>query len=284
MWEPFFSFSEFKKKIASDLKRKYSSVVEEENKLIIATNTFEITVPLTDSYGEYEVCQNYEFIYHNLLIHLEECLADYHQELDYDRVFPCLRKYSEDDLFISEPFQLDLAIYYVQDLGDSYRFIERSDVNDFEKLKKHALKNLKNTSYKWSKIDPNHSLWSFEEVSDYSATLIILSEVRADLESKLGSEFYISFSSATSILAGACTILDYTLLKKLVEFDPDYNKISDEIYLYKSGHLSYVYPKDQLKIISGGAQDKLIEKENNNGANLKKKIISSKHRHISVVR
>lgn len=284
MWEPFFSFQEFKKKIAYDLKRKYESVNFCGDSLIIFKDNYEITVPLMDSYKEYEVCQNYEFIINNLSSHLEEYLADYHQELDYDRVFPCLRKYSEDEPFVFEPYQLDLAIYYVQDVGDSIRFIDRSEVNDFEKLKTSAIRNLSKTPYRWSQINPNHSLWSFDEMSDYSASLMILPEVRKDLESKLGSEFYIVFSSATSVLAATCSLLNYSLLEKLVEFDPDFNKISNNIYLYKDGNLSYSYPKNHLKIIKGGSIKKLVSKDMNDILTSEKNSISRKPFNFSVVR
>lgn len=252
MWEPFFTYDEFKRKILSDLIKQNDTAKIIGDYISIIANRTEFKIFIKDFYKEYEWTQSYDLVLNNVIDHLQDEIADCHQELDFGRVFPCLRKRGEDNHFLSEPYEMDLEIYYAQDMGEFLQFVDINEHYDFDKLKNTAIKNLESIPYKWVQIDPDHSLWSFETMTDYSSTLFTLPSVRKSLEKHLGDEFYIVFSSATSVLAGACSSLNYDLLKRLVEYDPDFNKISNEIYLYKNGHLSYTNPKSRFKVIKGG--------------------------------
>lgn len=207
---------------------------------------------LHDFYEEYKLTQSYELVMNNFIDRLQNEIVDDHSEVDYERVYPYLRKQSKENEFVSEPFGPDLEIYFVNDFGDYFGFIQNKDNLDFQKLKQIAYENLDKTPFKWVQIDNSYSIWTFEELTELSSSLFILPKVRKRIEKHLGKEFYVAFSSPTTILVGACTSLNYDLINKLITYDPDNNKISDEIYLYSDGNLSFTSPRNRFEVIKGG--------------------------------
>ncbi|QUH22090.1 hypothetical protein [Alkaliphilus sp. B6464] len=248
-----YSFDSFRLKMYNDIKKTYQYAQLNKNIILIYCNNIEISISIEDAYEEYKLCENYNIILDIFLKNIGNYLNQYKFNLNYNKVYPIIKSENfgkdEEYNFLRENYLLDLDILYVQDMDETFRFLSVDDIDDFTYLKKRAFENLNKIRNIIVKLDEDLEIYSFNYLTDYSSSFFLLEEVRNQIIKKLGKKFLVAFSSSTSLIVAKDYPEYIDILKSLIDVDTDPHKVSEHIYKYNNGTMTFAETKNILKII-----------------------------------
>lgn len=247
------NFEEFKVKMLNEFRKEYTNILLKKDNLVIEKGTTEATISMKDAYEEYKITRDFKFISIMFKKSLKEEFDKRRFKIDYTKVYPLIKSkdfgIDEDIDFIRDDLFLDLDVLYAMDMGETFRFVLRDDKYDYKKLKESAYKNLERVSTGLVKLDKDLDIYSVAFLTDYSSSLILLNNMKQQIQRKVGTNHLLAIPSSTSLLVARNNYKYTDILKTLIDVDPDPHKVSTHIYRFKDGHYEYAERKQIFKII-----------------------------------
>lgn len=223
------------------------------DQLVITKNNVEASVRLFYAYEEFRDVKNFNLVCNKYLNIVQEEFEKCRFKIDYDKVYPFIKSrefgLEENAEFVREGLFLNLDILFAMDMGETYRFILKSDDYDIEKLKQKAFANLNMFSLGLQKIDEDLEIYTIPYPTDYSASYFLLEKMKKLIERKLGKNYLFTISSSTSIFVSRNNPAYIQLLKTLSSVDPDSNKVTNKIYVCRNGRYDYAEKREIFKVI-----------------------------------
>lgn len=232
---------EFIKKFCVDIGREFEEVFLDNYIIKVGKAENGLEVNVDKIYYDYNCIRDYNEILESNIKIFKKVLDTYRYKINYDDVLPIIKLKdfgsNADVEFISESLGLntDLSIFYVQDMGEMFRFITETDASDYDKLRRYAMYNINKMTNKIEKLDPAVSIYSFRFATDNNASLILNDSIKKQLEKRLGKIYYFMLISENTALFSAPIPTYIPVLKNLSLIDANPHKISDKVYICDNG-------------------------------------------------
>lgn len=234
-----------------ELLKKYSNVILQKNDLKISDGHSEVSLDLRLVYKDYKATKN---------VKIENYIKAFSKEfdktrfrVDYNKVYPFIRQagFEKDSnvKLLRESLFLNLEIYYAVDFGDNFRFVYEGDNFNTNLLKESSIKNLRKTYSGISKIDINFEVYTIQDRNVYSASYLLLDNMKQEIENKVGSNYLFAIPSSSTVLISKYNPGNINFLKELMKYFQSNEKVSDNVYKYFNGQYDYAEKKDIFKII-----------------------------------
>jgi uncharacterized protein YtpQ (UPF0354 family) len=177
------------------------------------------------------------------LKNIEENLDKLIFKINYDKVYPMIKKWDfgvdVDTKFYKEHFMLDLYTFYVQDMGETFRFISQDDITDINLLKSRTRENLLNIGNSIVKLDADCTVYTFKNITDLTSSFFLLKDIQNEIIKKVGTRYLFTISSDCTVLISKDYPEYIDMLQALMLRDPGVHKISDKVYRYNNGRYEY---------------------------------------------
>lgn len=236
-------YVEFVRQIIRDLRNEFSEVrMDGKDRVYIAKDVTNVSIPLKPMYQEYQFA-GYKKTLKNYIQIILEILNTYKFKLNLDNIFPFIKPktFSTTDTnqnFIYEDLFCDLAIYWVADMGEVFRFISVDDLNNsdisLDTLKEKSFQNINRITNPLVQLDKALKIYTLRFDTDYAATLFLTENIQKQIKQKIGSDILFCMPSSVSLICAKyqeSTFNTYiNILKQLIAIDNDVNKISNKIY------------------------------------------------------
>ncbi|MDF2677641.1 MAG: hypothetical protein K0Q97_1966 [Bacillota bacterium] len=235
----------------SEFVKKYNGVSLEKDELKISENYFEVSLDLKLVYKDYKATKNFKI--ENYMKSFNKELDKTRFKVDYNKVYPFIRpigfgKESHTKL-LRENLFLNLEVLYAVDSGENFRFIYEADNYNLNVLKESSIKNLNKTFSEISKIDINFEVYTIPVLNVYSASYFLLDNMKKEIENKIGKNYLFAIPSSSTILICKYNPSNIGILKELMKYFNNTDKVSDNIYKYFNGQYDYAEKKEIFKII-----------------------------------
>lgn len=155
------SKEEFYIQFVNDLKKQFQMVeIENENSLRVGSSTTHVCLSMVKIYMEYVYTKSkYSDILKTYIKMIEEIISQYIYKINYKDVYPIIKKNDfasgESLSFYRKSWFCDLDILWVEDFGSTFRFVQRHEVTDEERLVAESYKNLSKLYNKLKRLDEN---------------------------------------------------------------------------------------------------------------------------------
>ncbi len=248
------NFQEFKLKIFNFFHNQYDNVSLADPNITIIYGTTEIVIDLKEVYAQYNVIRDFDILLKIVSQNISKGINTARLKVDYGRVFPYIQniEFGNDvslDFVTSELF-LNLKIVFGMDMGELIRFLIKDDKTDIVKIQKNAFINLEFHEPMLYRIDRNFDVFTPTIISDLSPAFVLLETFRQQIFRKTGKEsFLFAIPSSAMLMVADCSKDNIPLLKHLVQMDIGPNKISDKIYIYRRGTVTYADARDRFTVI-----------------------------------
>ena len=229
-------------KTLNDFRKIYQNVEATENILKITQGSVEVQVLLIEMHNHcLEIGDYKKFIgeYRNCIDNL---LKQNVYKVNYDMVFPVVRKKDEfeDALFFSMPLFEDLSMYFVEDMGELFRFIAKNDKVDFNILYDKSFENLNKLVNPLNKLHEGLDIYCLRYSSDLVSSMFLNKSTERNIIKLFGLSHIFTIPAASTLLVAANTKENVSILKELVKTEDDPNRISDKIIEFNKGVYRYV--------------------------------------------
>lgn len=243
----------FQLKLLSDIRKKYEGAELINNEIYFKYGAFDVIIDMEVMYELYIKEQKYETVKIHCLNAIQEVIKENKIKINYDKVFPMIKSrdygLQEEVKFIRDNFTLDLDILYVVDLDHIYRFLTVSDNINLEKIKISAIKNLDEVHNYLIKIDDDLPIYTTALTSDLGGTMILSEKFLNIIQKKVGKNFLFAIPTSDTLLVAKNQYYNINYLKELIKVCPKTDTISENVYLYKDGKVSFADKGNVLKII-----------------------------------
>ncbi|MTI67144.1 MAG: DUF1444 family protein [Firmicutes bacterium] len=243
----------FELKLFNDVREKYEGAELDDNMITFKYGSLEIMISVSDMYKLYNEEKNYYSVKLHCLKVIQETIEEKRFKLDYSKVLPLIKSaffgIEEDTDFIRDKLTPDLDILYVVDLGDVYRFITYTDCRNIGKLRESALKNLNKVYNAVITLDKELDIYSLTYTNDLTATMILSEKIVNQIYKRVGKRFLFAIPDSGTIIITKNQYKGIDYLKELIKVCPKVNEISDNVYLYNDGKISFADKSNIFKVI-----------------------------------
>jgi uncharacterized protein YtpQ (UPF0354 family) len=236
-------YMEFVRQIIKDLKNEFNIVkMDGKDKIYVAKDVTNISIPTKSMYQEYKTV-GYQATLNNYIKIIAEILDTYKFKINLENIFPFIKPKTfsttnANQNFIYEDLFCDLAIYYVADMGEVFRFISVDDLNNSDislnTLKERSFQNLNRITNPLVQLDKAIEVYTLRFDTDYAATLFLSEHVKKQIQKKIGYDILFCMPSSTSLICAKYKKSSFEtykhILQQLIMLDKDTNKISNNIY------------------------------------------------------
>lgn len=247
------NFEEFKILMLNKFIAYYPHVNLKNDELIITKENIEASIFLYQPFEEYKHKNSFNLIFDKYLNTVKEEFEKCRFKVEYNKVYPFIKSKGfgaeENVEFVREDLFLNLDIIYAMDMGNTFRFILRSDNFDLNKLKKSAYYNLNMFSIGLQKLDKDLEIYSVPFPTDYSASYFLTEKMEKLIERKIGKNYLFAMPSSTTLFVAKYNPSYIEVIKALVNVDPDPHKVASDIYVCRNGKYDYAEKREVLKII-----------------------------------
>jgi hypothetical protein len=235
--------NKFMIKILDDLKKRYEKCELEGDIFKITKGSVEVQIPLTQMYQNYVESGDYRNFLREYMDSIDELLEEHEYKVNYDMVFPLVRKedFGGPNIeFYSMPLLEDLNVYFGEDKGAMFRIISKNDKVDFEMLYKQSFENLNKLINPLGKLNDNLDVYSLKFNSDLSSSMIFNKSVERNIIKIFGLNYLFAIPSSSSLLISPNTPAYISILRELVKTESDPNRITDQIIEFNKGIYRYI--------------------------------------------
>jgi uncharacterized protein YtpQ (UPF0354 family) len=247
------NFEEFKIWMLNKFVDYYPHTKLVNDELVITKDNLEASIFLYQPYEELKIKNNLKLIFDKYLSLVNEEFEKFTFKVDYNKVYPFIKSnefgLEENVEFARENLFLNLDVLYAMDMGDTFRFILKSDIFDFTKLKQCAYDNLNMFSTGLQKLDEDLEVYSVPYPTDYSASNFLTEKMKKLIERKIGKNYFFAIPSSTTLFVAKYNPSYIEVLKALINVDPDQHKVTNKIYVCRNGRYDYAEKREVLKII-----------------------------------
>ena len=202
-------------------------------------------------YQEYLINKDYNTLLNRALENIEVLGNNLHRQLDEKSILPIIKKKGTIDVhkygLIEVNLYLDLSIFYIQDINEMIRFLTKDEVIKYSNIREVAVRNLRNIPTELEFSDKDIGLCSYYG-TNYAASLLLCHERMLDVENKLGTVFLISVPNADTLIFAPDNKMNISLLKRMLK-ENSLELVSDKVYRYNAGDISYAESMNYLNII-----------------------------------
>lgn len=229
---------EFTEKILYDFKKVFSEVKKEEKFIRLGTGVTHVELPINSMYKEYQVT-DYESIKKLYIKVSNEILNQYKFKVDYNNVYPILKhtdfgNNTKMQFYKKRAFE-DLDVLYVADMADVFRFFTLDDNVDFNLLEQKAMENINKMTAALVPLDKGMQVYTLRYTTDYASSLLLSETMNKQIQRKVGDDILIAIPSNSFFIVAEFNYYNERLMKHLIKYDTDPNKVSDAIYRRKEG-------------------------------------------------
>lgn len=234
--------NKFTIKMLNYFRKIYENAEVIENRLKITQSSVEVQVPISDMHRDYLRNKDYKLLIKEYSNSIDELLKQNIYSVNYDIVFPVIRKKDEfeDSQFYSMPLFEDLTIYFVEDMEAFFRFVSKSDKVNFENLKERAFENLNKLVNPLSRLHEGLEVYCLRFNSDLASSMVLNNSTEKNIIKIFGLNYIFSVPSASTLLVAPNTTQYVSILEELIKTEDDPNKISDSIIEFNKGIYKYV--------------------------------------------
>lgn len=247
------NYEEFKIWMLNKFIAYYPHAKLKNDELVITKDNIEASIFLYQPYQEFKINNNLKLICDKYLGIVNEEFEKCRFKVDYNKVYPFIKSKefgSEENVeFVRENLFLNLDIVYSMDMGDTFRFILKTDNYDFTKLKQCAFDNLNMFSVGLQKLDEDLEIYSVPYPTDYSSSYFLTEKMKKLIERKIGKNYLFTISSSTTLFVARYNPAYIELLKSLISVDLDPYKVTSDIYVCRNGRYDYAEKREVFKII-----------------------------------
>ncbi len=232
------TFEEFIEKISYDFKKVFPEVKVGENLIHLGSGVTHIELPLGSMYREYQMTdyRNTKELYVKIA---SEILNKYKFKVDYANVYPILKRHdfgiNSKVRFYRKKAFLDIDMLFVSDMGETFRFFTTDDDADFSLLERKAMENINKISAALVPLDKEVQVYTLRYTTDYASSLLLSEAMNKQIQRKVGDDILIAIPSNSFFIVAEFNYYNERLMKHLIKYDTDPNKVSDAIYRRKEG-------------------------------------------------
>jgi len=243
-------YAEFVQKFLNDMKVKFKEVTIINNEISIRNGISSAKLDLMNIYREYREVKYYESILQDYANAVNQILSNYKFKFSKNNVYPFLKKstFGHDCgmHFVRKDFLDDICIFFVADMGTTFRFVCKEDTGGFADIEAWAFRNLNKITNSLSRVYDDFEVYSLKWNCDYAATMILADSIKAKINHVLGKRYLFAIPNSRTLLLSPVTNQYADLLKHFISISLDVNKISENVYVCINGKYS-VYAKTDKK-------------------------------------
>lgn len=235
-------YMEFVRQIIKDLRNEFDEVrIDDKDRIYVAKDVTNMSIPAKTMYQEYKVI-GYQATLKNYIKIISEILNTYRFQINLDNIFPFIKPktFSNDSNhnFICEDLFCDLAVYWVADIGEVFRFISIEDLENsnisLNTIKEKSFQNLNKIINPLVQLDKALEVYTLRFDTDYAATLFLSEHIQKQIQKRIGNDILFCMPSSTSLICAKYKKSSFEtykhILQQLIMLDKDTNKISNNIY------------------------------------------------------
>lgn len=238
---------ELYEKLYMDLKDRYKEEIGDRKKeeLQIVISKLNVKLDVNLMYSIYQKNDgNYMQVLKCAIATTNAILKPNKENLNYNEIYPVLissnaKEFVDDDIYRKHLF-LDMYMEFKISLeGITWIPIVKEDNVDFNKINESALTNINNAWCTLAKID-EFDVHMAIAACDCMPSLFYNDNLQNLILKNIGLEYLFAVSSNTTLLFAKNSPKNVDYLKHYISIDPCKDKISNKIYLYKTGQYSCV--------------------------------------------
>ncbi|WP_165000437.1 DUF1444 family protein [Anaerophilus nitritogenes] len=249
----------FINKFCNDLRNSFDTVKFKDETIYITHKGFDIHLP-NDLYLEYMRDGNYNKLLNTYIDLIENQIMQQCHKIDIDRILPVVRKQGfagkNDDMFIKKELGADLYTYFVEDMGEVWRYITHQDAmnNDLSlsEIEEYAQNNINKFSNILVPLDEELKIYMLKFENSIGSNIFFNTQIQQQIK-KISNkkDALIAFPNETTFLVCSNNSVYQDVLSEIVEFDPGIEKtISKRIYKIEDGKLSFADNKEtKLRLV-----------------------------------
>lgn len=235
-------YMEFVRQIIKDLRNEFDEVrIDGKDRIYVAKDVTNMSILAKTMYQEYKVI-GYQATLKNYIKIISEILNTYRFQINLDNIFPFIKPktFSNDSNhnFICEDLFCDLAVYWVADIGEVFRFISIEDLENsnisLNTIKEKSFQNLNKIINPLVQLDKALEVYTLRFDTDYAATLFLSEHIQKQIQKRIGNDILFCMPSSTSLICAKYKKSSFEtykhILQQLIMLDRDTNKISNNIY------------------------------------------------------
>jgi len=124
---------------------------------------------------------------------------------------------------------------FVSDMGETFRFFTTDDDADFSLLERKAMENINKISAALVPLDKGLQVYTLRYTTDYASSLLLSEAMNKQIQRKAGDDILIAIPSNSFFIVAEFNYYNERLIKHLIKYDTDPNRVSDAIYRRKEG-------------------------------------------------
>lgn len=249
----------FINRFCNDLRNSFDTVKFKDETIYITHKGFDIHLP-NDLYLEYIRDGNYDELlsmYNHLI---KNQILEQQHKIDTNKILPTIRKKNfagrNDKMFIKKELGADLYKYYVEDMGEVWRYITHMDLekNDlkFSEIEEYAQNNINKFSNILVPLDEELRIYMLKFENSIGSNIFFNTQIQQQIKkisNKRGA--VLAFPNETTFLVCSNNSVYQDALSEIVEFATGIEKtISKRIYKFKDGKLSFIDNKEtKLRLV-----------------------------------
>jgi uncharacterized protein YtpQ (UPF0354 family) len=249
----------FLNRFCNDLRNSFNTVKIENGNIYINHKGFDIHLP-NDLYLEYMRDGNYGELLSMYTDLIKNQIMQQCHKIDIDRILPVIRKKNfagrNDKMFIKKEIGADLYKYYVEDMGEVWRYITHQDAmnNDLEisQIEEYAQNNINKFSNILVPLDEELRIHMLKFENSIGSNIFFNTQIQKHIKNISNKkDALIAFPNETTFLVCSNNSVYQDALSEIVEFDPGIEKtISKRIYKIEDGKLSFADNKEtKLRLV-----------------------------------
>jgi uncharacterized protein YtpQ (UPF0354 family) len=249
----------FINRFCNDLRDSFDTVKIENGNIYISHKGLDIHLP-EDLYLEYIRDGNYDKLLNMYTDLIKNQIVKQEHKIDTNKILPVIRKKNfagrNDKMFIKKELGADLYKYYVESMGEVWRYITHQDArnNDLSlsEIEEYAQNNINKFSNILVPLDEELKIHMLKFENTIGSNIFFNTQIQQQIKkisNKRGA--VLAFPNETTFLVCSNNSVYQDALSEIVEFDPGIEKtISKRIYRFKDGKLSFAEDnKTKLKLV-----------------------------------